>query len=140
MPAGQRVQASAPAREYRPAEQVPVTASRPGTAQYAPESQAEHTDCPDIGLYVPAGHIVQLADTKFDWKYPALQLTHVPAAAPAYWPAGQLEQLVAPVVLTSVPAAQLTQAVTEVAPTAEEYFPVGQPRQVASEVAPMVEE
>ena len=64
--------------------------------------------------------MVQLDDAKFTWKYPALQLTHVPAADPAYWPAGQLEQLVAP--------------------TVAEYVPVGQPRQAEREIDQTVEE
>jgi hypothetical protein len=41
---------------------------------------------------------VQLAEVELGWNMPAPQLTQVPAGEPAYWPAGQLEQLVAPVV------------------------------------------
>ena len=83
---------------------------------------------------------MQLAITELAWKYPALQLTHVPAATPAYWPARQPEQLVAPVVLTKDPEAQFVQVDIEVPPMAAEYFPIGQPMHVSSETAATVEE
>ena len=41
---------------------------------------------------------MQLAEVELVWNVPAPQLTHEPDAAPAYWPEGQLVQLVAPVV------------------------------------------
>ena len=74
---------------------------------------------------------MQLAETELAWKYPALQATHVPAAVPAYWPAGQPEQLVAPVMLTNDPKAQFMHVDIEVAPMVAEYFPFGQPAHVS---------
>ena len=88
----------------------------------------------------PAGHAEQLDDEEVAWNVPAPQLTHVPAAAPAYWPAGQMRQLIAPVVPTNDPEAQIKQTDDADAPTVVEYVPVGQPWQVASEDAPTVVE
>jgi hypothetical protein len=66
-------------------------------AQNDPASHAEHDDCPVAGLNVPTAQAVQKAEVELVWNMPAPQLTHAPAAAPAYWPAGQLVQFVAPV-------------------------------------------
>jgi hypothetical protein len=86
------------------------------------------------------GHTVQLEDVEFVWNVPALQLTQVPAAAPAYWPAGQLVQLVAPVVPTYKPTAQLEHTVDTEAPTEVEKVPAMHPWQVAKDEAPTVVE
>jgi len=79
---------------------------------------------------------VQLAEVELVWNMPAPQLTHEPAEAPAYWPAGQLVQLVAPVVAMKEPVEQLTQVDELEAPTVVEYMPAAQPWQVAKELAP----
>ena len=97
-----------------------MAAISPDVAQYDPATHDEHTDWPVDGLNLPAGHTVQLDDTELVWKVPASQLTHVDAVAPAYWPAGQLPQLVAPVVLTNDPAPQAEHTDAKVAPTTVE--------------------
>jgi hypothetical protein len=79
---------------------------------------------------------MQLAEVELVWNMPAPQLTHEPAAAPAYWPEGQLVQLVAPVVAMKEPVEQLTQVDELEAPTVVEYMPALQPWQVAKELAP----
>ena len=63
---------------------------------------------------------MHLEDVEIAWSKPAAQLTQVPAAVPAYWPAGQLVQLVAPVVLTYKPEAQSKQELDADAPCAVE--------------------
>jgi len=61
------------------------------------------------------------------WNMPAPQLTQEPNAAPAYWPAGQLVQLDAPVVWTYEPEGQPKQADESDAPIVAEYRPAAQP-------------
>ena len=73
-------------------------------------------------------------------NFPASHCMHAAEPAGENWPAGQLVQLEAPVILTYVPAAQLTQVDSELAAIDAEYVPVVQPRQVATEVAPTVVE
>jgi hypothetical protein len=70
---------------------------------------------------------VQLVDADLVWSMPAPQLTHEPTEAPAYWPVGQLEQLVTPIVAMKEPVGQLTQVDELEAPTAVEYTSAAQP-------------
>ena len=85
---------------------------------------------------MPIAHAVQLAEVELVWNMPAPQLTHEPAAAPAYWPEGQLVQLVAPFVAMYEPVEQLAQTEELEAPAVAEYMPAAQPTQVAMELAP----
>ncbi len=83
---------------------------------------------------------MQLAEVELAWKVPALQLTHEPAATPAYWPAGQLSQLVAPMVLTYDPSVQPTHVDDNFAPSIAEKVPTGQLTHFAFESTPTADE
>ncbi len=82
VPTAQFVQVLAPAAEYLPATQLPVTAERPVVAQKDPEGQFEQPDCPVLAWNVP---IAQAPSTV------------VSPVIPQKAPDGHDEQLVEPV-------------------------------------------
>jgi hypothetical protein len=139
-PASHAAQTFAPTSEYLPCEQLPDGDDKPEVAQNEPAMHGEHFAWPVEGLNCPCAQAVQLADVELAWKYPELQLTQVPAAFPAYWPAGQLSQSAAPTVLTNDPSSQSTHVDDEDEPTSREKVPTGQPTHVVSEFAPSTEE
>ena len=109
------------------------------TSTFVLKEPATHCEQPveraknGIVLNRPAPHTEQLVDN----VRPA---GNVGAVAVVKEPAGQPEQLVAPVVLPIDPKAQFMHVDIEVAPMVAEYFPFGHPTQVSSDIAAMAEE